>query len=464
MNRRGFGVAGVVAMIGLAAGGEACADDPRPNVVFVLVDDLRADALGCTGHPFAQTPHIDRLAREGATFRRAFVTLPLCSPSRASFLTGLYAHKHGVVDNNNHNELSHRLDTFPKRLRAAGYETAYVGKWHMGNDDAPRPGFDRWVSFKGQGAYVDPTINVDGRAAKVDGYMTDLLNEHAVEFVARERSAPFALYLAHKAIHGPFTPADRHKNLYADQAIERGPGAKDDLDDKPALRRPVPPAPGKKAAATKKQAATRPGGPSDATIRDQLRSLAAIDEGVGLLMAALERAGKLDETLFIFTSDNGYFWGEHGLGDKRWAYEESVRIPLLVRWPGHARPGSTIDATALNVDLAPTVLEAAGVAVPEGLHGRSLLPLLGGAPPDDWRKTYLTEYFLEPNIPRTPTWRAANDGRWKYIDYPDLDGMDELYDLETDPHELTNRIGDPAARGELDRLKAELARLEAASP
>src|ERR1043166_5929515 len=170
----------------------------RPNIIFILVDDLRWDALGCMGHPFVKTPNIDRIATEGALFKNFFVSIPLCSPSRGSFLTGQYAHTHGVTDNGDHAALSHKLITFPRLLHDAGYETAYVGKWHMGNDDSPRPGFDRWVSFKGQGAYEDPSINVDGTASKVTGYMTDILNEHALNFVKAEHKKPFALYLAHK--------------------------------------------------------------------------------------------------------------------------------------------------------------------------------------------------------------------------------------------------------------------------
>ena len=199
-----------ISLVGIAA------TSPRPNIIFILVDGLRWDGLGCTGHPFVKTPNIDRIGREGVLFKNFFVSIPLCSPSRGSFLTGQYAHTHGVIDNGDHSALSHKLVTFPRLLHDAGYETAYVGKWHMGTDDSPRPGFDRWVSFKGQGTYEDPTINVDGQASKVTGYMTDILNEHALNFVKAEHKKPFVLYLAHKAVHGPFTPAERHKDLYSD--------------------------------------------------------------------------------------------------------------------------------------------------------------------------------------------------------------------------------------------------------
>jgi N-acetylglucosamine-6-sulfatase len=448
-----------------ASRGAGQAEPLRPNLVFILVDDLRFDALGSTGSRIAKTPHIDRLAGEGAVFRNAFVTTPLCSPSRSSFLTGQYVHKTGVLGNGNNNELSHRLGTFPALLQKAGYETAYVGKWHMGNDDSPRPGFDRWVSFRGQGVYVDPEINVNGKSAKVEGYMTDILNDHAVAFLTLTRSKPFLLYLAHKAVHGPFTPAERHKTLYADAALPRAPSADDSLEGKPVLRRRLDdPAPKKKAAEKAKAKAKAKqggeggggGGPGGELIRNQLRALAAIDEGVGRILTALEATQQLDRTLIIFTSDNGYFWGEHGLGDKRAAYEESIRIPLLMRHPALIKPGTTIAAPVLNIDIAPTLLDLAGVAIPDGTHGRSLVPLLKGET-NGWRTSFLSEYFAEAGYPRIPTWQAVRTDRWKYIHYTDFDGMDELYDVKEDPHELKNRIADSDAETTLSDLKRELA-------
>jgi arylsulfatase A-like enzyme len=293
------------ALISAKAGWTQTAD--RPNIVFILMDDLRWDALGCTGHPFVKTPNIDRLAREGAKFSNFFVTTPLCSPSRGSFLTGRYVHAHGVKGNRDNNALSHQLVTFPKLLHDAGYSTAYVGKWHMGNDDSPRPGFDRWVSFRGQGVYVDPLLNIDGQAEKKSGYISDLLSDYAVEFVKRPHTKPFALYLAHKAVHGPFTPAERHKGLYAVDPIPRRPNVQDNLEGKPAVTRPVE---GKPAA----QQGTMSG---DDLIRNQLRVLTAVDEGIGRILKALEETGRLDSTMVVFTSDNGYFWGEHALGLRR---------------------------------------------------------------------------------------------------------------------------------------------------
>ncbi len=443
-------LASVVILLVLAAlvAVPATAQLRRPNFVFILGDDLRWDALGCAGHPFARTPNVDRLAREGARFKNAFVTTPLCSPSRAGFLTGQYVRTNGIRGNGNqYSARSHELVTFPRLLRNDGYETAYVGKWHMGNDSSPRPGFDRWVSFRGQGAYLDPTLNLDGKEEQVRGYMTDLLSARAAEWVRRPRTKPFCLYLAHKASHGPFTPAERHAGLFADQPVVRGPGARDTLEGKPVLRRQVgnlrPVTPGM--------------GPGDQLVRNQLRCLAAIDEGVGEVRKALEETGVLEDTVVVFTSDNGYFWGEHGLGDKRAAYEESIRIPLLVRFPRLVKASSAPEGLALNIDIAPTFLELAGAPVPKEMHGRSLVPLLrGGA--GGWRKSALFEYFVEPNYPRIPTWQAVRTERWKYLRYPELEGMDELYDLRDDPQELKNRIGDQTAADTLAELRDELRR------
>lgn len=439
----------IAALVGLLAAGTVhAAGAARPNILFILVDDLRWDALGCTGHPFSRTPNIDRLAQEGALFRNTFVTTPLCSPARASFLTGQYVRTNGIRGNGPNGPRSHELITFPRRLHDAGYETAYVGKWHMGNDDTRRPGFDRWVSFKGQGAHVDPELNIDGDVKKHPGYMTDLLTDHSVEFLKQPRTKPFCLYLGYKAVHGPFVPAPRHKDLYSDAPIVRSPNAQDTNEGKPALIRPLPgmrtPGPGT--------------GSGDALIRNQFRMLVAIDEGVGRILDALRESRQADNTLVIFTSDNGYFWGEHGLGDKRWPYEESIRVPLLARWPGRIPAGTRVEALSLNVDIAPTALDAAGLSAAKEMHGRSLLPLLASQPAAG-RKTVLLEYFAEPRFARAPTWEAVRSERWKYIRYPDLAGMDELYDLKTDPGEMKNRAADPEAQEALKDLKAEMSRL-----
>jgi N-acetylglucosamine-6-sulfatase len=449
---------------------DAAADaPPRPNIVFILMDDLRWDDLGCMGHPFVKTPHIDRIAREGALFRNAFATTPLCSPSRASFLTGRYPHAHGVLDNVDRSALSHQLVTWPLLLHDAGYETGYVGKWHMGNDDTRRPGFDYWVSVKGQGTYTDPELNEDGKTTKVPGYVTDLFNDRAVGFLKRPRSKPFLLYIAHKAVHpdvvqyadgrlsdpsaGNFVPAARHRDLFADKPVPRRPNVADRLDGKPALRRSIDGVP--------------PLGPetgtTDEQVRNRLRVLMAVEDGVGRILEALEQTGKLDDTLVIFTSDHGYFYGEHGLSvERRLAYEESIRIPLLMRYPRLIRPGTELGPIVLSLDVAPTLLELGGAPVPKGLHGRSLVPLLAGRP---WphRTSFLIEYFSATDIVfprmRQMAYQAVRTERWKYIHYTELKGMDELYDLEADPFELRNIIAEPSAQGTLEEMRVELRRL-----
>lgn len=428
----------------------------RPNIIFILIDDLRWDALGCMGHPIAKTPNIDRIANEGALFKNFFVSIPLCSPSRSSFLTGQYAHKTGVINNGDHNTLSHQLVTFPKLLHDAGYETAYVGKWHMGNDDSPRPGFDRWVSFKGQGVYDNPMINVDGKASKVDGYMTDILNEHALNFVKQKHDKPFVLYLAHKSVHGPATPAERHKSLYAGATLKEPPSVNDDREGKPALTRKLE---NEKPNSESQPQKRRQGQKAEGSMHKQLRCLASVDEGVGEIFKALEDSKQLDSTMIVFTSDNGFFWGEHGLGDKRWAYDESIRDPLLVRFPKLLKAGVKLDQLVLNIDIAPTVLDLAGAPIPKTIQGRSLLPLFKN-PKADWRNSILTEYFQEKSFQRTPTWQSARTDRWKLIHYTELEGMDELYDLKADPYEMKNLIKEPGAKKELEKMHAELKKLQ----
>jgi len=419
-------------------------DEPRPNFVFILIDDLRFDALGCVGHPFVKTPNIDRIAREGATFTNAFVTTPLCSPSRASYLTGRYVRSHKVLGNGDNAALSHQLVTWPRLLHDAGYETGYAGKWHMGMDDSPRPGFDRWVSFRGQGVFDDPPLNVDGQRIQAKGYMTDLLTDYTVEFLRKPRTKPFVAYLAHKAVHGPFTPAARHKTLFSNETIVRSANAKDNLEGKPALQRKVDGVPAVTTEAV---------GSNDELIRNQLRCLTAIDEGIGRILKTLEETKQLDNTLVVFTSDNGYFWGEHHLGDKRWAYEESLRIPLFMRYPKRIKAGSKISQMVMNVDMAPTMLELGGASTPADVQGRSVAPLFKGSV-RNWRTSFLSEYFEEPQQKRTPSWQAVRNQQWKYVHYTGLEGMDELYDLKKDAGEMKNLIND--APGPLAGLKKEL--------
>lgn len=445
----------------------------RPNIVFILIDDLRWDELGIAGHPYLKTPNIDRIGKEGAMFRNAFLTGPLCSPSRAGYLTGQYAHTNGITDNVDRAAASHRLITFPKLLNETGYETAFIGKWHMGNDDTPRPGFDRWVSFKGQGSYLNPDINEDGKSVKPSGYITDILTSYAVDFISQRHEKPFLVYLAHKAIHPEvmqhddgsvnladaemFIPAERHRNLYAGVKIPRRPSYKRAPEGKPALQRKIGnlPALGPNTAT------------SDESILGRQRSLMAVEEGVGRILEALKDIGQLDRTVLVFASDNGYFYGEHGLSvERRLAYEESVRTPLLIRYPPMIKPGTVRHELALNIDLAPTLLNLAGLSAPGTMQGRSLAPLLKGLKElkginPAWRDSFLIEYYSDKVFPRVIQmgYRSVRTTKWKYIHYLELEGMDELYDLKADPYEMKNLINHPRAAEALTKMKQELARL-----
>lgn len=466
MPRRRLSAAFVVlplAWLGLAecaaAGATAAA---RPNVVFVITDDQRHDLLGLAGHPVAKTPHIDRIGREGVWCRNFFTVTPLCSPSRASFLTGLYPHTHRVINNDKLglDVISHTLMTWPRQLREAGYETAFIGKWHMGLDDSRRPGFDRWLSFKGQGIYIDGVVNDDGLPRQLTGYMTDYLNEQAVAFVRKARSKPFALVVSHKAVHIPYLPAPRHEQLYADYHFTPRPPAEDDVPNKPIMTRLVPRVDhlALEGVAPEPAEPRRGRGRDPASVaRDQLRCLASVDEGVGQLYAALRESGQLDRTVFVYTSDNGYLMGEHGVIDqKRWAYEPSIRVPLLIRYPALIAPGSVREQLVLNIDLAPTLLELAGVKSIVPMHGQSLVPLLRDAARPG-RVSFLAEYFLEKVGPRVATWQAIRTQRWKYIRFPgETAAYDELYDLQTDPNEERNLIADPASATQLAGLRREM--------
>lgn len=441
-----------------------------PNMIVILVDDMRWDDFGAGGHPFVETPNIDRVANEGARFLNAFASTPLCSPSRAAFLTGLYAHTNGIEDNLARNETSHQLPTFARQLDAVGYATAFIGKWHMGNDDSPRPGFDRWVGMRGQGEAVDPVLNIDGTRTPTSGYVTDLLTDYSIDFIEEERDEPFLLYLSHKAMHpnifqaddgssqalsgqpSGFVAAERHRGRYAGATIERRPNASAPVEGKPALQRQIGELP-----------PLRPGGgTTDNTVIGRLEMLLGVDDSTGRLIAALEAMGALDNTVVVVAGDHGFFYGEHGLGgERRLAYEESARIPILVRYPPLVDAGSTPEPMVMNIDLAPTLLELGGAEPARPLHGRSLVPVLRGETPADWRTSVLVEYYTDTVFRRIVTmgYKAVRTDRYKLIDYLELEGMDELYDLETDPYELTNVIDDPEYAEIHQQMRAELQRL-----
>jgi len=470
LKRRAFlRTVGLSAGLGAVAGcaGEGARPERRPNVVFILTDDQRWDTMSCAGHPFLKTPHLDRIAAEGARFTNMFVTTSLCSPSRASFLSGLYAHSHGVV--NNFTDYPSEMTSFPMRLQQEGYETAYIGKWHMGEaSDEKRPGFDYWVSHKGQGKYFDNEFNVDGTRQVKKGYYTHRVTDMAVEWLKRPHTKPFLLILGHKAPHTPFTPEPKYEHLFDDIdipypksafALEGKPDwVKQRIDTWHGIYGPI-------YGYRKKFPDTRPESVRDFArfARSYLATIKSVDDSVGRVYEALKETGRLDNTLLVFAGDNGMFLGEHGMTDKRTMHEESIRVPMLVRYPALAKAGTVIEQQVLNIDLAPSVLEVCGARPLANIHGRSWKPLLAGDAAG-WRTAWFYEYNYEKQFPYTPNVRGVRTDEWKYVHYPHGDGgpdrhMAELYNLKDDPGEAKNLIDDPACADTVARLKKELARL-----
>ncbi len=416
----------------------------RPNIVFILIDDQRFDAASALGHPFLKTPHLDRLIERGVLFENAFVTTSLCSPSRASILTGQYAHRHGVLDNRT--RLDPRTPTFPRELQGAGYRTAFVGKWHMGGtSDAPRPGFDRWVSFPGQGLYYNQTFNIDGERVPRQGYTTDLITDYALDFLAARQGAeePFLLYVSHKAVHASFRAAERHVGSYAGKRYPPPPtmaNRHDNYEGKPNW------------VEAQRRSWHGVDGLYDNTVDfqqfavDYAETMRGVDDSVGRIVGALEEQGLLDRTLLVFTSDNGFQFGEHGLIDKRTMYEASIRVPLVVLAPGFegGTGGLRRPEMILNLDFAPTFLEAAGLEIPSTVQGRSFLGLIegDGAERSPWRDAFLYEYFWERAFPQTPTVLGVRTDRYKFMRFHGIWDRYELYDLEADPDERNNLLGE----------------------
>ncbi len=454
----------VVALLPAAIG----AAERAPDIIFVLADDHRHDAMGCAGHPWVETPAMDRLAREGARFPKAMVTTSLCSPSRASILTGRYAHNHRVVDN--YHPVAPELVFFPQMLQEAGYETAFLGKWHMGETDEPQRGFDHWAVFKGQGTYwpdgrgttrevpqTDYTgFNENGKRRPQRGYITDELTDMAIEWLgSRDPDKPTFLYLSHKAVHSDFVPHDRHRGHYQDRPFPAPPTLSEDAAGRGSWPRWV-----------LDQRNSRHGVDFGYNLPDfdvatyyrrYMEALLAVDENLGRLIDWLEKAGRLDHTLVVYMGDNGFQFGEHGLIDKRTAYESSIRVPLLMRGP-RVPAGLVVEHTVANIDIAPTLLEIAGALTEERakhFDGRSFLPQLGGRD-GDWREETLYEYYWERNYPQTPTMHGLVGDRWKYVRYHGIWDRDELYDLESDPDESRNLIDDPAQQARIAEMNARL--------
>jgi len=463
----------------------------RPNIVFIMADDHASQAIGCYGSRVNRTPGIDRIAREGVRFDNCFCTNGICAPSRAVILTGNHSHINGLRDNAAAFDGSQM--TFPKLLQAAGYETALIGKWHLKSDPT---GFDRWTILPGQGEYYNPDLIEIGGKKRVAGYVTDILTGLAEDFlkVRRDAAKPFLLMLHHKAPHRNWQPAERHMTLYDDTEFPEPPTLFDDyatrsraafeqemtIKDHMTLDSDLKlgPPPGRlddsqkaaweRAFGPKREAFRKADLKGETLVRwkfrrylqDYLGSIAAVDESVGRVLDVLDETGLAGKTLVIYTSDQGFFMGEHGWFDKRFMYEEALRMPLVMRFPDRIRPGSINDDMISNLDFAPTFLDVAGQGKPAAMQGRSFLPLLLGRPVAGWPESVYYHYYEYPAVHMAKRHYGVRTKRYKLIHfYYDIDAW-ELYDLETDPRELHNVFADPAYADVRRGLETELARLQ----
>ncbi len=426
----------------------ASAADRKPNFVYVFTDDQRWDALGVVQKeqgekgrfPWLKTPHLDRLANEGLRFRNAFVVNSLCAPSRASLVTGQYGHVNGVT--NNHTPHPEGNLSLAALLRPAGYVSGYFGKWHHGNQSGKRPGFDTSVSFVGQGVYFDCPVEVDGVKTPSKGFVDDVTTEYAANFIKANKDKPFLMILGLKTCHGPFTPPPRHEKAYDGALARNVPNY-----GVPAIYAPAGPNGAKGKQTDAKEVPTNLG---------MFRGINAVDDNVGKLLRTLEEQGLTEDTVFVFSSDNGYYLGEHNLGDKRTAYEEALRIPMLVRYPRAVKAGRTDDRMVLNIDPAATFLDLAGQTVPAAMHGRSWKPLLEEKSAD-WRESFFYCYFYEKGF-GSPLTTAVRTSDAKLIKYPGHDEWTEVFDLKADPYELKNLAADPAYADLRKQLEAEYAK------
>ena len=460
--------------------------NPR-NVIFILSDDHAHGYMGFTGKiPWLETPAMDQMAQEGAYFPNAFVTTSLCSPSRASILTGQYSHTHEVVDNSAPEPEENIY--FPQYLQKKGYQTAFFGKWHIGSHSAePRRGFDHWESFRGQGVYYNPILNINGeqRSYTDSTYVTDLLTDHAIEWLSsRDMDKPFFMYLSHKAVHGRYEPAKRHLGRYENVELELPPSFNTSARPVKGKSRPygynkylgpdkdsiVAPATGEeyygkgRVPDWQKQQRESWHGVDymihaqidlETLIKRYCELLLSLDESIGRVIDYIDSEGLGESTVVIYMGDNGFLFGEHGLIDKRHFYEESVKVPFLMRCPELIKGGVVIDKMIQNIDVAPTILELAGVEKPARMQGMSILPLIKG---EDvaWRDGIFYEYFWENDYPQTPTMHGVRTDRYKYIRYHGIWDTNEFYDLKEDPYEMNNLIASPEHQELIQQLSGDI--------
>ncbi len=446
------------------------AQTQRPNILFIMSDDHAAHAISAYGSRLIQTPNLDRLAKEGLKFENCFVTNSICTPSRAAILTGKYAHINGVPV---FNHIDNTQPLLSKYLQAAGYHTGMIGKWHLGANDPQRPdegkpaGFDYWNILPGQGAYFDPVMIEMGQRKKYPGYTTDIITDLALEFLQkRPADKPFFLMYHHKAPHRNWQPDEKHRKQFENFEVPIPATFDDDYQGKADAARQStmhidvdlnesdlkmkPPA-GLSGAELKRWKYQR-------YMRDYLACVAAVDDNVGRVLAWLDKSGLAENTIVIYTSDQGFFLGEHNFFDKRFMYEESLRMPFLIRWPSKIKAGSVSKGMILNVDFAPLLLEAAGLKVPADMQGRSFLPLLSGKTPPGWRTSMYYRYY-HPGHHNVAAHYGVRTQRYKLIFFNKLKQW-ELYDLQTDPREMKNLYNDPAYAKTVEQLKRELQRLK----
>jgi arylsulfatase A-like enzyme len=456
----------------------------RPNILFVMTDDHAAGHVGCYGNPLVKTPHIDRLAREGVRFANAFVTNSLCAPSRATVLTGCYSHRHGIRGNSEMKGQIENIDrsllTYPQALQAAGYRTGIVGKWHLSHDPV---GFDTWRVLPGQGLYFDPEFIENGVRKKYTGYATDLTTDFALDFLRQPSAQPWCLVYQHKAPHRPFLPPPRLAHLYDNVEIPLPPTFDDTYQTRQVaaeaedMRLAVSLAPDYPDLPPNLAPAARKRWLYQRFVKDYYGAIAAVDDNLGRVLSYLDEQKLTGNTLILYTSDNGFFVGDHGWYDKRFMYEPSLRVPLLIRAPD-AVAGRVAPAMAMNIDLAPTILDYAGVAAPETMQGLSLRPILTGVTPPDWRQSVYYSYYenswqlagkgkeamADPSFQfftphRIGPHRGVRTATHKLIHYYSEGDAWELFDLAKDPHELDNLYGRAGTEALTATLRAELERL-----
>ena len=479
----------LAALVSVLFSGVAAGAD-RPNIVFIMTDDHAAHAIGAYGSRVNQTPNLDRLAREGALLEHVFATNSICTPSRAAILTGQYSHVNGVTV---FNRFDSSRTTVARLLQKGGYYTGMIGKWHLGSDPV---GFDRWEILPGQGAYANPLLyTATGETTYTGKYVTDVITDLAIDFIEkRPRHQPFFLMVHHKAPHRPWEPDATHAAQFAARRIpepvtfwdsyatrtdalhENQQRVAADLTRRDLKLQPPAGLAGAELASwlgTKPDTVTivRDGASVTLTgeplirwkyqryMQDYLATVQSVDDNVGRLLASLDRQGLAKNTIVMYTSDQGFFLGDHGLFDKRFMYEESLRMPFLVRWPASIKRGTKSGAIALNVDFAPTFLDAAGIPVPAEMQGRSLLPVLRGRVPSDWRTSMYYRYYHDPGDHNTRTHYGVRTATHKLIYFWKKDQW-ELFDLVNDPYELHNLYGQPGQDQLTATLKAELMRLK----